>query len=73
MKYVALQVLGMVLLVVGAQDVIHLLVDPDNSGPLGTVVDGFGPGLALGLTLTIVGVVLAGWARARANRDGHLR
>lgn len=63
----------MVLLVVGAQGVIRLLVDPENSGPLGMFVDGFGPGLAFGLALTIVGVLLAGWAHARAKRDGHLR
>lgn len=73
MKYVALQVLGMVLLVVGAQGAIRVMVDSGNIGPLSTFVDGFGAGLALSLALAIAGVVLAGWAHARAKRHGHLR
>ena len=58
MRYVVLLVLGMVLLVVGAQGAIRLLADHNNSGVL-SWVPGFAAQLIVYLVMTVVGVALA--------------
>jgi hypothetical protein len=60
-------VLGMVLLVVGAQGAVRQLVDHDNAGLLGWLPGGFGVQLAGHLMLTVVGLLLAGWGSRRAT------
>ena len=52
-------VLGMVLLVVGAQGAIRLLVDHNNAGLLGLLPGGFAVQLTGYLVITTVGIVLA--------------
>jgi hypothetical protein len=72
MKYVALQIAGMVLLVLGAQGAVRLLIDHDNAGVLGYFPGGFAFRLACYAVLAVGGVLLAGWANTRAKRAGQL-
>jgi hypothetical protein len=71
MKYDVLQVLGMVLLVVCAQGLVRLLVDDGERGLLGALPGGFTPLLLTYAALTAAGVLLAGWAHARAKALGR--
>ena len=64
---VAVLVLGMVLLVVGAQGVIRQLVDHDNAGLLGWLPGGFGVQLTGHIVLAVAGLLLAGWGSRRTT------
>ncbi|WP_410622640.1 hypothetical protein [Amycolatopsis sp. cmx-8-4] len=70
MKFGVLQVLGMVLLVAGAQGAIRLLIDHGNLGLLGRLDAGFTGTLVCYLVVTAIGVVVAGWAHDRAKTAG---
>jgi hypothetical protein len=63
----ALLVLGMVLLVVGAQGAIRILIDHDNAGLLGWLPGGFGVHLAAYVVLAVAGLLLAGQAKGRTD------
>jgi hypothetical protein len=56
------QVIGMVLLVVGAQDAIRLLFDHDRGGVFGRLPGGFAGHLAYGIAAVVLGLALASWA-----------
>ncbi|SCF05369.1 hypothetical protein [Micromonospora chokoriensis] len=56
-------VIGMILLVYGAQGAVRQLVDHDNAGLLGWLPGGFGVQLAGHVVLGIAGLLLAGWGR----------
>ncbi|GGW78143.1 hypothetical protein [Streptomyces lomondensis] len=71
MKYDVLQVLGMVVLVVSAQALVRLLVDHGERGVLGDLPGGFVPLLLTYAALTAAGVLLTGWAHARAKALGR--
>ena len=58
-------VIGMILLVVGAQGAIRQLIDHDNAGLLGWLPGGFGVQLAAHVALAVSGLVLAGWGGRR--------
>ena len=58
-------ILGMVLLVVGAQGAIRQLVDHQNAGLLSWVPGGFGIQLAGHVVVAVTGVLLAGWGSRR--------
>lgn len=72
MKYVAVQVVGMVLLVLGAQGTVRLALDDGQSGLLGWVPGGFAVWLSCYVVITAVGAVLAGWGNRRAKRAGAI-
>ncbi|NBE51841.1 hypothetical protein [Streptomyces boluensis] len=67
MKYDALQILGVALLVLGAQGAIRQLVDHGNAGLLAWLPGGFAAGITVHVAAVVVGAVLAGWARGRAK------
>jgi hypothetical protein len=67
MKFNVLQIIGMVLLVVGAQGAIRQLVDHDNAGLLGWLPGGFAASLTAYVAATVVGILLAGWSHDRAK------
>ncbi|WP_250034843.1 hypothetical protein [Paractinoplanes maris] len=60
-------VMGMVLLVVGAQGAIRQLLDHDNAGLLGWLPGGFGVQLTGHVVLALAGLLLAGWGSRRAT------
>ena len=64
---VAMLVLGMVLLVVGAQGAIRQLVDHDNAGLPGWLPGGFGVQLTGHIVLAVAGLLLAGWGSRRTT------
>ena len=66
---VAWQVLGMVLLAVGAQDAIRLLFDHARGGVFGWLPGGFATHLTCGVVAAAAGAALAGWATAKPNTD----
>ena len=57
-------VVGMVLLVVGAQGAVRQVVDHANAGLLGWL-PGYGVQLAGHLVLTVAGLLLASWGARR--------
>ncbi|KAB2349433.1 hypothetical protein [Actinomadura rudentiformis] len=67
MKFDVLRIIGMVLLVVGAQGTIRQLVDHDNAGLLGWLPGGFAASLTVHVAATVAGVLLAGWSHDRAK------
>ncbi|BCB81171.1 hypothetical protein GCM10022251_67630 [Phytohabitans flavus] len=69
MKHVVLLVLGMVLLVVGAQGGIRLLADHDNAGVLQWLPGGFAGQLGGFVVMTLVGVTLAARSGAHVRRS----
>jgi hypothetical protein len=69
MKSTIVLVLGMILLVLGAQGAIRLLVDHDNAGLLGRLPGGFAARLACYVLATVAGLLLA--ARSKAQQSGH--
>ncbi|MEU8816879.1 hypothetical protein [Actinoplanes sp. NPDC048796] len=70
MRRVFVLVVGMVLLVVGAQGGIRLLADHDNAGVLRWLPGGFAAQLAGFAAMTLVGAVLASAGAAKARRSG---
>ncbi|MFI7319716.1 hypothetical protein [Streptomyces venezuelae] len=71
MKYDFLQILGAVFMVAFGQGLIRLLVDHDHTGLLGWLPGGFAVLLVAYAALTAVGVLLTGWAHARASALGR--
>ena len=69
MRSVPLLILGMVLLVLGAQGGIRLLSDHENAGILGWLPGGFGVQLAGYVVLVVVGAVLARTYSANRRRS----
>ncbi|WP_106396731.1 hypothetical protein [Actinocorallia populi] len=70
MRYVMWQVVGMVLLVLGAQGGIRLLADRDDAGLLGPVADGFAPLITGYVVIALAGALLAGWGASRTKKAG---
>ncbi|MEV4888639.1 hypothetical protein AB0K48_04525 [Nonomuraea sp. NPDC055795] len=66
MKYTAVQVIGVLLLVVGAQGAIRLLADHDDGGFL----QGLPGGFAAWMTCYALAVVAGGLSAAWAARKG---
>lgn len=64
---VGVLVLGMVLLVVGAQGAIRQLIDHDTAGLLAWLPGGFGAQLTGHVLLAVAGVLLAGWGSRRTT------
>ncbi|MEU4575187.1 hypothetical protein [Nonomuraea sp. NPDC023979] len=73
MKYVTVLIIGMLLLVLGAQGAIRLLADHDNAGLLGRLPGGFGVWLACYVAAAVAGAFLAGWGSKHAKRSGRGR
>ncbi|MGW0484482.1 hypothetical protein [Nonomuraea sp. NPDC003214] len=73
MKYVTVLIIGMLLLVLGAQGAIRLLADHDDAGLLGGLPGGFGVWLACHVAAAVTGALLAGWGSKHAKRSGHGR
>ncbi|MFV2120729.1 hypothetical protein ACE14D_20725 [Streptomyces sp. Act-28] len=71
MKYDVLQVLAMIVLAVFGQGLVRLLVDHDDRGVLGWLPGDFGA-VSLGYAaLTTAGLLVTGWAYARAKALGR--
>ncbi|MEU4426186.1 hypothetical protein AB0F81_36665 [Actinoplanes sp. NPDC024001] len=66
MGHVAALVIGLILLVVGAQGAIRLLVDHDNGGILRWVPGGFAVQLTCFVVMAVGGLFLAAWAKRRS-------
>ncbi|SFO43816.1 hypothetical protein SAMN05660359_03486 [Geodermatophilus obscurus] len=64
----AAQVLGAVLLLVGAQGVVRQLVHPDRRWLLEWLPGGYAVSMAVYCVATLAGVLLAWWGRSR-RRD----
>jgi len=58
-----IQILGMILLVLGAQGAIRLLVNPADAGLLGWLPGGFGVQLALYAVGLVIGIILLASSR----------
>ncbi len=69
-KYVAIQILGFVLLVLGAQGAIRLLVDHSDGGLVAWVPGGFTGWLIADLAAVGIGIALTWWGQARARAHG---
>lgn len=68
-KWVALQVVGMVLLAVGAQGAIRVLIHHSDRGLTSWLSGGFGTTLAADLVLVVVGGTLAWLGDARRRES----
>lgn len=73
MKHVTVLIIGMLLLVLGAQGAIRLLADHDNAGLLAWLPGGFAVWLACYAVAAIAGALLAGWGSKKAKQSGHGR
>lgn len=72
MKYDILQILGVAVLVLGAQQAIRLLIDHANSGLLAWLPGGFPAQVEVSVVVAVVvGVVLTAWAHDRAKALGR--
>jgi hypothetical protein len=60
-------VVGMVLMVLGAQGGIRLLVDHGNAGLLRWMPGGFAVWLSCYVVVAVVGVLVAGWGSRKAG------
>ena len=69
-KHLTGLVIGMVLMVLGAQGAIRLLVDHGNAGLLRWMPGGFWVRLVCYLVATIAGASLAAWGARKAKRAG---
>jgi hypothetical protein len=70
MGRVVVLVLGMVLVVLGAQGGIRLLADHDNAGVLRWLPGGFAAQLSCFAMMTLVGIALAAAGKANVRRSG---
>lgn len=68
MKYVAVQICGMALMVLGAQGAVRQLFDHDDRGLLSWLPGGFPASLTVHIVLALVGVLLAGWGDKARKR-----
>ncbi|TLP54748.1 hypothetical protein [Microbispora triticiradicis] len=71
MKHVTVLVIGMLLLVVGAQGTIRLLADHGNAGLLTWLPGGFAARLACYAVAVVAGTALAGWGSKKVRQGGH--
>ncbi|MGM1059796.1 hypothetical protein [Saccharothrix sp. Mg75] len=67
MRNTAVLVIGMVLLVVGAQGAVRLLVDHGNAGLLDWLPGGFAVRLSCYAVLAVAGLLLAGRGSRRES------
>ncbi|MBE3009979.1 hypothetical protein IL992_12370 [Microbispora sp. NEAU-D428] len=67
MRHVTVLILGMLLLVLGAQGAIRLLADHDNAGLLAWLPGGFGVRVACYAVAAVLGASLAGWGGKKAK------
>ncbi|MBY8864018.1 hypothetical protein K7711_46675 [Nocardia sp. CA2R105] len=70
MRNVIMLVVGMVVLVLGAQGGIRLVVDHGNTGLLGWLPGGFAARLVCYVVIAAVGVALASWGKRRSDNAG---
>ncbi|WP_424217635.1 hypothetical protein ACN20G_36325 (plasmid) [Streptomyces sp. BI20] len=70
MKYGFYQVLGMALLVIGAQGAIRQLVDHDNAGLLDWLPGGFAASITVYALAAAIGAVIAGRAHNARKPTG---
>ncbi|GGT38889.1 hypothetical protein ACFFV7_19770 [Nonomuraea spiralis] len=73
MKHVTVLIIGMLLLVLGAQGAIRLLTDHDNAGLLAWLPGGFATRLAGFALAVVLGALLAGWGSKKAKQSGRGR
>lgn len=75
MKHVTVLIIGMLLLVLGAQGAIRLLADHDNAGLLAGLLAGLPGGFAVWLACyavaAVAGALLAGWGGRKAKQGGR--
>ncbi|MFF4491188.1 hypothetical protein ACFY0F_32785 [Streptomyces sp. NPDC001544] len=71
MKYDALQILGVALLVLGGQGAIRQLVDHSNAGLLNWLPGGFAVSITAYVVAVAIGAVVAGWAHSKAKAVGR--
>ncbi|KLJ01244.1 hypothetical protein ABZ114_15130 [Streptomyces albidoflavus] len=70
MKHGLYQVLGMALLVVGAQGAIRQLVDHDDAGLLGWLPGGFAASITAYVLAVLIGAIIAGRAHETRRTAG---
>ncbi|MCX0272887.1 hypothetical protein NLM24_19675 [Nocardia zapadnayensis] len=70
MRYVAVLVGGMLLLVLGAQGAIRILADHDDAGLLSGLPGGFPVQLLVYAAAAGLGALLAGWG-SRKSKQGN--
>jgi hypothetical protein len=70
MKYITLLIVGMLMLVLGAQGAIRLLADHGNAGLLAWLPGGFAVRLACYAAAVAAGASLAGWGSKKAKQSG---
>jgi hypothetical protein len=68
MKHVTMLIIGMLLLVLGAQSAIRLLADHDNAGLLGWLPGGFPVWLACYAVAAVAGALLASRGSKQAKQ-----
>jgi hypothetical protein len=73
MKHVTVQIIGMLLLVLGAQGAIRLLVDHGNAGLLSWLPGGFPVWLTCYTVAAVAGALLAGWGGKKVRQSGRGR
>ncbi len=71
MRYDALQVLGVALLVLGGQGAVRQLADHGNAGLLGWLPGGFAASITVYFVAVAIGAVVASWARSQAKAIGR--
>ncbi|MEW2358740.1 hypothetical protein [Spirillospora sp. NPDC029432] len=67
MRFDVAQIVGVALLVLGAQGAIRQLVDRDDAGILSGLPGGAPATLTVYIAAVVIGVPLAGWAHQRAK------
>ncbi|WP_068923809.1 hypothetical protein [Planobispora rosea] len=71
MRHITALVVGMLLLVLGAQGAIRLLADHGDAGLLAWLPGGFEVRLACYAAAAVAGAALAGWASKKAKQSGR--
>ncbi|KZM72660.1 hypothetical protein IU500_14775 [Nocardia terpenica] len=73
MRYVTVQIVGMIGLALGAQGAIRLLANHHNTGLLSWLPGGFAVALPVYAVLAVAGAALAAWANRKNARTGTRR
>jgi hypothetical protein len=68
--YVALQVIGTIVLALAVQGAIRIVIDHAHTGLASWVPGGFPAQLAAFVIVAVVGLLVAGWAHTRWTRMG---
>ena len=63
-----LLILGVVLLALGARDVVRLLIDNNASSLFGWIPGGFTVHIAAGVVVAVAGVLVAGYASKKQSK-----